>query len=54
MSSSAVLPLHLVDQVLLYGQGLLKNLWALVVHLCHDLLEHPSGKKPQKTRQLIS
>lgn len=39
--SSAVLPLHLVDQVLLYAQGLLESLSALMVQTFHDLLEHP-------------
>lgn len=34
-------PLHLVDQVLLYDQGLLENLLALMGQIFHDLLEHP-------------
>lgn len=36
-----MLPLHLVNQVLLYGQGLPKNLLVLVDQIFHDLLEHP-------------
>lgn len=41
MTSSSVLPLHLVDQVLLYAQGLLENLLALMGQKSLDLLEHP-------------
>lgn len=36
-----MLPLHLVNQVLLFDQGLPKNLLVLVVQILHDLLEHP-------------
>lgn len=39
--SSSVLPLHLVDQVLLFDQGLLLQLLARVGQMFHDLLEHP-------------
>ena len=45
MPGSSVLPLHLVDQVLLYAQGLLQNLLALMVQMFHDLLEHPLEKR---------
>lgn len=41
MASSSVLPLHLVDQVLQYVQGLPENLLALMGQMFHDLLEHP-------------
>lgn len=44
MLSSSVLPLHLVNQVPLYGQGLLENLWALVDQMFLDLLEPPLEK----------
>lgn len=45
MPSSSVLPLHLVDQVLLYARGLPQTLWALVDQIFHGLLKHPLGRK---------
>lgn len=41
MASSSMLPLHLVDQVLQYVQGLPENLLAQVGQMFHDLLQHP-------------
>lgn len=45
MPSLSVLPLHLVDQVLLFVLDLPENLLVLVVQKCHDLLEHPIDGK---------
>lgn len=49
MQSSSVLPLHLVDQVLLYAQDLLGNLLVLVGQMFHDLLKHPLERETMRT-----
>lgn len=43
MPNVSVLPLHLVDQVLLYVPGHPVNLLVLMALIFHGLLENPSG-----------